>query len=659
MTPALQKKIFLMLLFGIRTEGYLFLGSSENPLPIIQNLEVVNKKWKIYKNLETKKVVRFDAFSLPELKAKLTPPSREESVQNLNNTLAEVVNENIVTELDYLAVCIDENNHVVKTYGDTTKYLLQKNFNLNLTELLPRSLAVAFNTLIINVQKTNKKATVNGIKVKNGESINKVSLSISPLNLKKGKQRLLLVTFTEDKMVTPAMEKDKVFDEQIYLNQYTLNLEEEIKELKDKLHSSDLQLDASNENMQSFNEELLSANEEMQSTNEEMQSINEEMHTINADYLLKNKELLELNDDLNNYFRSNINGQLFVNNDLQLMKFSPGTVKQINLLPTDVGRPLSDISTNIKFETIIGDIKQVLADGKIITKEIETENGKWYQVMTMPYIQQADNKSNGAIITFNDVTELKKTQLQLDKKNESLLRINADLDNFVHTTSHDLLAPLGNIEMSIGVMNEIKVTDPKLNSFLNVINSSVKKFRSLINDIANIAKIENGMLEMEMIDIEEIINNVEWSLDNKIKSSEAVINRDLEVKNILFSKKNLRSILYNLISNGIKFKSDQPPVINVRTAKEGDCVILSVQDNGMGIPKSDHDKIFGMYDRLHQDIEGHGIGLFLAKKIVDAAGGNITVESEPGKDSKFTINLKCEPETSEVATTVKNSSLVN
>jgi signal transduction histidine kinase len=327
------------------------------------------------------------------------------------------------------------------------------------------------------------------------------------------------------------------------------------------------------------------------------------------------------------------------------MKFSPGTVKQINLLPTDVGRPLSDISTNIKFETIIGDIKQVLADGTIITKEIETENGKWYQVMTMPYIQQPDNKTNGAIITFNDITQLKKTQLQLDKKNESLQRINADLDNFVHTTSHDLLAPLGNIEMSIDVMNQIKVTDPKLNSFLNVINSSVKKFRSLINDIANIAKIENGMLEMEMIDIEEIINNVEWSLDNKIKSPEAVINRDLEVKNILFSKKNLRSILYNLISNGIKFKSDQPPVINVRTAKEGDCVILSVQDNGIGMTKDDIDKIFGMYDRLHQDIEGHGIGLYLAKKIVDAAGGNIIVESDPGKGSKFTINLKCEPET--------------
>lgn len=639
MSPALQKKIFLMLLFGIKMDGYLFLGSSENPMPIIQNLEVVNKKWKIYKNLETKRVVRFDAFSLPELKAKPLPFTREESSENTNNTLTEAVNENLVTQLNYLAVCINENNQVVKTYGDTTKYLIQKNFNLNLTELLPRPLAVAFNTLSIEALKINKKVTVNGIKVKNGEYINKVNLSVSPLNIKKGPARLLLVTFTEDKAVTLEQQEDMVFDEKIYLDQYTINLEEELKELKDKLHAAYLQVDASNENMQSFNEELLSANEEMQSTNEEMQSINEELHTINADYQLKNKELLELNDDLNNYFRSNINGQLFVNNDLQLMKFSPGTVKQINLLPTDVGRPLSNISTNIKFETIENDIRKVLADGNIITKEIETENGKWYQVMTMPYLQLADNKSNGAIITFNDITKLKKIQLDLDKKNESLLRINADLDNFVHTASHDLLAPLANIEISISTMNEMKGIDPGLNTFLGIINSSIKKFRTLIKNISAVATLERGRLETEMVDIDEIINNIEWSLTDKIKSTGAVITRNIEVKHILFSKKNLRSIIYNLVSNSLKFKSGNSPLIDIQTKKEDDDIILSVQDNGIGMNKGDVDKIFDMYGRLHHDIEGSGIGLYLAKKIVDAEGGNIVVESKPGKGSKFIIYL--------------------
>ncbi len=421
MAPVLQRKIFAMLLFGLKRDGYLFLGSSESPMPIIKNLEVVHKKWKIYKNLEAKRGVSFDAFLLPEmLDAKRTPSrfSIDNAAKNISHTVGEAMHDKLANKLDYFAVCIDENNHVVKSYGDATKYLLQKHFTSNLEDLLPKPLAVAFNTLSKKGLKTNENVGFSGIKIKQGALIISVSLSVSPLKVK-GEEKLLLVTFSTDKPTT-SIQKDTVFDEKIFLDQYVVNLEEELKELKEKLNSSNEKLDAYNENMQSFNEELISANEEMQSTNEEMQSVNEELHTINADYQLKNKELLEINDDLNNYFRSNINGQLFINNDLLLMKFSPGTVKQINLLESDIGRPLSNISTNIKFETIIDDIKRVLVDGSVITKEIETNNGKWYQIMTMPYVQQADHKNNGAIITFNDITELKKIQQELDISNRML-----------------------------------------------------------------------------------------------------------------------------------------------------------------------------------------------------------------------------------------------
>lgn len=421
MAPVLQKKIFTMMLFGLKKDGYLFLGSSENPMPIIKNLEVVHKKWKIYKNLEAKRTVSFDAFSMPEFldtKSKTTRFVQENIAVNLNHKFAEAIHESLAKELDYFAVCIDKNNQVIKSYGDTMKYLLHKHFSSNLIELLPKSLAVAFNTLSKKALKKNEQVTLNGIKIKHGQVIIKVNLSVSPFRLK-GFENLLLVTFTEDKSDN-SIQRNTQFDEKIYLDQYVVNLEEELKELKDMLHASNERLDASNENLQSFNEELISANEEMQSTNEEMQSVNEELHTINSDYQLKNKELLEINDDLNNYFRSNINGQLFIDNELRLMKFSPGTTKQINLLETDIGRPLSNISTNIKFETIIDDIKKVLEEGSVITKEIETNNGKWYQLMTMPYVQQSGHKNTGAIITFNDITELKKIQQELNISNKML-----------------------------------------------------------------------------------------------------------------------------------------------------------------------------------------------------------------------------------------------
>lgn len=647
LTPALQKKIFTMLLFGLRMDGYLFLGSSENPMPIMANLEIVNKKWKIYKNTKAKRMLSFDTFSMPELlEIKQLPPAytREEPAKNFDSGQADRMHAALAHELGYLMVCVDQHNQVVKSYGNTKPYLLQENFNSNLAELLPGSLAVAFNALSTNARKSNETTSVSGIGIKHGKKIAKVSLAVIPVIDKKGFSNILMVVFKPDQR-EKSHQNISLFDEKNYQDKYTLNLEEELKDLKDRLHTSYEQLDASNENMQSFNEELISANEEMQSTNEEMQSVNEELHTINTDYQLKNKELLEINDDLNNYFRSNVNGQLFINKELLLMKFSPGAVQQINLMETDIGRPLSHISTNIKFETIIDDIKEVLKKGNLVSKEIETRNGKWYQMMIMPYLQQADNQISGAIVTFNDVTVLKEVQMELDAKNKSLTRINLDLDHFIHAASHDLLAPLGNIETSINVMNKIALSDDKLMEYLDMINRSIKTFRLLITDIAVIAKVEGDMAAMELVDIDELINHVEWSLEDKIAVSGAVITRDLGVKKILFSKKNLRSIVFNLVSNAIKFKREVTPLIHICTSLQNGQIILSVADNGKGIAEKSLVKIFDMYGRLNQDIEGSGIGLYLAQKIVHAADGLLEVESAVGEGSLFRIVLKENPVT--------------
>ncbi|MDB5122578.1 MAG: chemotaxis protein CheR [Mucilaginibacter sp.] len=420
----------------------------------------------------------------------------------------------------------------------------------------------------------------------------------------------------------------------MYDDKYSVGLDAELKKLKEKLASFFAQSKAPNRGMKAVSEGLVSSG--MPIAYKEPQPDDAKRVTAKP-VKIKNKELRDVGGELYNYLKSNIHVQLFIDNNLRLTQFSLGSVEQLNLHESDTGRPLSDISTNIKFETIINDIKSVLQYGVVVTNEVETGNGKWYQVTTMPYLL-ADNTRAGAIVTFNDISELKITQLELDKKNAMLSNLNADLDNFVHTVSHDLLAPLANIEGSIDVMNHIYVIDPNQSKFLTIINSSVKKFRALINDISVIGKLEGESI-LEMVDVGEQINNVEWSLENQIKSSGAVIIRDLEVNAIPFSRNNLRSILYNLVSNGMKFKSDEPPVIHIYTRIEGDNIILSVRDNGMGMSSDSVDKIFNLYGRLDYSIEGHGIGLYLVKRIVVAAGGTIRVESEPGKGSIFTITL--------------------
>ncbi|WP_411274945.1 chemotaxis protein CheB, partial [Daejeonella sp.] len=420
MTPILQEKIFNMFVFGLKKDGYLFLGSSETPSQIMQSLEVVNKKWRIYKCLETKQASNFDAYTMPNLlEIKYKPIELgEKRFKPFQNAVAEEMHNTVALNLGYLVISANSNLEILNSYGDPTKYFLPKHFTSSLEELLPRPLAVAFKSTYQQFKETGKTTVLKGIIIKTQKQIRNINLTLSPLSVHEAD--VFMVIFSDNGLLHNAADDEIIFDETKSIDNYTLTIEAELKNLKQKLQSSYEQIDASNENMQSFNEELISANEEMQSTNEEMQSVNEELHTINSDYQLKNKELFEINDDLNNYFRSNLNGQLFIDNDLRLMKFSPGTIRQINLLETDIGRPISNITTNVKFDTIVDDIRQVLDHGNTVTKEIETNDGKWYQVMTMPYIRQSDNNHTGAIVTFNDITTLKRIQFNLDDSNRLL-----------------------------------------------------------------------------------------------------------------------------------------------------------------------------------------------------------------------------------------------
>lgn len=290
MTPVLQKKIYLMLLFGLRQYGYLFLGSSENPTPVMQSLTVIDKKGRIYQNQDENQAFRFDAFSLPQISYNkpatgAAPP--EGFLKSVDRTLGDAINETLMRDLQGLIICIDQNYKILKSYGETSRFLLQKIMTMDLMELLPPALAVVFKSGMDLVTSTGQASSVSGIRIRQDDQAIEVSLKISPMIFKGRNTGLYLVRFQEDRLLDLQKGADQVFDESVYFNSYTVSLEKENREYKERLLASDEKLYALNENMQSFNEELLSANEEMQSTNEEMQSVNEELHTINVDYQLK------------------------------------------------------------------------------------------------------------------------------------------------------------------------------------------------------------------------------------------------------------------------------------------------------------------------------------------------------------------------------------
>jgi len=644
----LQKKVLSMMHFGLKKDGFLVLGPSESIGGLKDDFAEISGKWNILKSTKISKTIKFDAFSSPILdevqpikmdfhKIPEAPVFKIEDVDTIKAAILE--------ESGLSGVCTSKELKVSSSFGDPSKYLKNEMFNFNLENLLPYKIVNLIKAAAHKVLISNKKVVLTGLSFQSeGKATRLVDIIIKPLN-SKSTENALLILFAENKIKPKQQKESTIKSDEIdqITREHLQNLENELADSKQQLEVAYERIESSNENLQSFNEELLSANEEMQSANEELQSVNEELQTINKEHQTTNVALNELNDDLNNYFRSNVNGQLFVDKELLLKKYSPGAVKHINIRESDIGRPLSNITTNIKFETLIDDIKKVIEEEVTITKEAEASNGKIYQVMTMPYVRKSTNKSDGAIISFHDITELKKLLGELDTSNKSLLRINDDLNNFVFGASHDLSAPIHNIESVIDILSEkIDSGNPDISNLLALINKAINNFKGIIKDLAVVGSIEAEMLEESKLEnFEAIFDEIKETVSEKVKLSNATFTTNFQNMEIKFPKKNLRSIMLNLTTNAIKFAhKDRKPEISIKTEKKDKFIVLTVIDNGIGISKNQVEIIFNRYQRMNKDIDGQGIGLYLVKKIVDASGGKVEVESEQGKGSTFRIFFK-------------------
>lgn len=645
--PVLQKQVLAKFSFGLKTGGYLFLGSSEHISTPKDEFIEINTKCKIYQRTDIRRNLPLEGYLAPTISG--MKPAQLERTTNLKAATAPALTldltEIILLEGGFSGVSIDEELKVTQVFGDISTFLKPERFIFHLQQLLPEPLAVAFSTAYHKLGNTVQRVKIAAISFKEpGSDIyRQADLIVNAYQDRKLRKRGMLVLFklVNEEKLTYDIEEN--FDMDIHIKEYIDHLEEELSQTRQDLQSSNELLEASKESMHAFNDELLSANEEMQSANEELQSINEELETINNEHQSTIQDLTVLNDDLNNYFRSNINGQLFVDDQLCLKKFSPGAVKHINIRERDIGRPLTNITTNIKFETLIEDIKKVISTGEVIIQEVESTDGRCYQVMTSAYIRQKDNQANGAIVTFYDITELQTAQRELDNRNKTLLRINADLDNFVYAASHDLVSPINNIESVLSILtNKMDMTDPVVSQFTHILENSIKNFKSVIKDMAVIGAIEAEMRkENPSQNFELIFEEIKESISDKINAAKASFSVDFQEKEVKFPKKNLRSIIINLITNALKFKHpDRDAQILIRTEQYKECILLTVQDNGIGIAKDRLDFIFRMYQRVSEDTEGQGIGLYLINKIIDASGGRVEVESELGVGSVFKIFFK-------------------
>lgn len=266
--------------------------------------------------------------------------------------------------------------------------------------------------------------------------------------------------------------------------------------------------------------------------------------------------------------------------------------------------------------------------------------------------EELSSASEELLASNEELSEANQAVMESNQKlaasNKQLTKINTDLDNFIYTASHDLKAPIANIEgLTIALVKKLTSTlllDEEQNQILSLIAASVSRLKATIANLTQIAKVQKGEEEVELVSIQEVIYEVEQDLTTLLAATPVQIDKSLEVDEFRFAKKNLQSILYNLLSNAVKYASpERRPQIKIITQKQNEYLLIEVKDNGIGISENNLQKLFTMFKRFHTHVEGTGIGLYIVKRIVENAGGKIEVDSKINVGTAFTIYLPCKP----------------
>jgi two-component system CheB/CheR fusion protein len=275
-----------------------------------------------------------------------------------------------------------------------------------------------------------------GLKVMAGGGYQELNLTVKPLAGPE-LEGLYLVVFEDIALHAPGRPRPKK-ERGRKLDRRTEVLEQELAYTKESLQATIEELQAANEELRSTNEEFQSTNEELQSTNEELetskeelQSVNEELVTVNSELEAKVDQQAKTESDLRILLDSIAVGTIFLDTNLAIKRYTSMAVKVFNLIPSDVGRPLEDIRSNVKYETLTADAQRVLETLQALEMELETRDGQWYLMRLMPS-RSPENVIDGLVITFTDITQFKKAKADLTASEQRVGDImNSICDGFI------------------------------------------------------------------------------------------------------------------------------------------------------------------------------------------------------------------------------------
>lgn len=410
----LQNQLLPQFHYSLNPDGILFLGNSESIGGFSELFAVIDRKYKLFKRKEvnTRRPLTPKA-SHPLPKNKPAEPGSQLN-RSMPGGLQEWAEKVLLGFHTPACVIIDPNHNILFINGRTGKYLepVPGETNNNLIRMAREGLKTELATAIHAAIDHQEVVRREGVRVKTNGDFQSINLTIRPIQGPPGFGGLIMVVFEEAQTIAPDLSPKTANNEP--MNREVMKLRNELNEKDEYLHTIINELEDTNQDLKFANEELQSANEEMQSTNEELetskeelQSINEELGTINTELQYKNEELSGANNDIYNLLTSIDIGAIFLNLDLQIRRFTPAVNRIYNLVPADIGRPLAHFVSNLNYDRLMEDTKQVLRTLIPKVVEAQSKDGLWYLINIRPY-RTLENVIDGAVITFVDISEQKR-----------------------------------------------------------------------------------------------------------------------------------------------------------------------------------------------------------------------------------------------------------
>ena len=417
----LQRRLLPLFHYSLRTNGVLMLGSSETIGHLGHLFEPVELKLRIYRRQEStsSKGPDFLMKSFPPLSGKL----KEHHVSSSNGLSGPI--ENLQSAADHVllqvyapaAVVLNSDGDIVYISGRTGKYLepAAGKANWNFHAMVRDGLREPLFAAVLQAQAGSEPLVLHGLQVKSAAGVQAVDVTVQALHEPDVLRGMTIIVFRDRLSTTPGQSAGSDPARGSLSDLHALELQRyrnEIQTLREETRASREELQSANEELQSTNEELQSANEELTTSKEEMQSMNEELQTINNELQTKLDDLDLAQSDLRNLLNSIEIAILFLDGGLNVRRYTDRAAKIFSLRESDVGRPLSELSTSLQYADLQEDARGTLRTLASSERQIPASDGRWFTVRVMPY-RRLDNVIDGVVITLLDITAIKRLEAEL------------------------------------------------------------------------------------------------------------------------------------------------------------------------------------------------------------------------------------------------------